>query len=98
MEIEPLELLAFLPFREQPLSASATGACSGRARGIPYIVVNGVLVLDDGRHTGELPGTVIRGPGYKAAGLSQEAGWPGMGVAGQGAEKGAAQSINDAID
>jgi N-acyl-D-amino-acid deacylase len=32
--------------------------------GIPYVVVNGVVVLDDGEHTGELPGTVIRGPGY----------------------------------
>jgi dihydroorotase/N-acyl-D-amino-acid deacylase len=35
--------------------------------GIPYVIVNGVLVLDDGRHTGELPGQVLRGPGYRAA-------------------------------
>jgi N-acyl-D-aspartate/D-glutamate deacylase len=35
--------------------------------GIPYVIVNGVLVLDDGQHTGELPGTVIRGPGYRPA-------------------------------
>jgi N-acyl-D-aspartate/D-glutamate deacylase len=34
-------------------------------RGIPYVIVNGVLVLDDGEHTGELPGTVIRGPGHR---------------------------------
>jgi N-acyl-D-aspartate/D-glutamate deacylase len=33
--------------------------------GIPYVVVNGVLVLDEGHHTGELPGQVIRGPGYR---------------------------------
>jgi N-acyl-D-amino-acid deacylase len=33
--------------------------------GIPYVVVNGVLVLDRGEHTGELPGQVIRGPGYR---------------------------------
>ena len=33
--------------------------------GIPYVVVNGVVVLDDGEHTGALPGKVIRGPGYR---------------------------------
>jgi N-acyl-D-aspartate/D-glutamate deacylase len=33
--------------------------------GIPYVVVNGELVLDNGRHTGALPGKVIRGPGWK---------------------------------
>ena len=32
--------------------------------GIPYVVVNGKLVLDKGRHTGALPGRVIRGPGW----------------------------------
>jgi N-acyl-D-aspartate/D-glutamate deacylase len=35
--------------------------------GIPYVIVNGVLVLDAGDHTGELPGRVLRGPGYEAA-------------------------------
>jgi N-acyl-D-amino-acid deacylase len=38
--------------------------------GIPYVIVNGVLVLDDGEHTGELPGRVLRGPGYGAADLN----------------------------
>ena len=33
--------------------------------GIPYVIVNGVVVLDDGKHTGALPGKVIRGPGYQ---------------------------------
>lgn len=33
--------------------------------GIPYVIVNGKLVLDNGKHTGELPGVVIRGPGYQ---------------------------------
>jgi len=33
--------------------------------GIPYVIVNGKLVLDNGTHTGELPGVVIRGPGYQ---------------------------------
>jgi len=34
--------------------------------GIPYVIVNGVIVLDNGRHTGALPGKVLRGPGYRA--------------------------------
>lgn len=32
--------------------------------GIPYVVVNGQVVLDNGKHTGAMPGKVIRGPGY----------------------------------
>ncbi len=31
---------------------------------IPYVIVNGEIVLDDGEHTGALPGKVLRGPGY----------------------------------
>lgn len=33
--------------------------------GIPYVVVNGEIVLDNGQHTGALPGQVLRGPGYR---------------------------------
>ena len=33
--------------------------------GIPYVVVNGEIVLDNGQHTGALPGKVLRGPGYR---------------------------------
>ena len=33
--------------------------------GIPYVIVNGEVVLDDGQHTGRMPGRVLRGPGYK---------------------------------
>lgn len=33
--------------------------------GIPYVIVNGEVVLDNGAHTGALPGVVIRGPGYQ---------------------------------
>ena len=33
--------------------------------GIPYIVVNGVVVIDQGRHTGARPGQVLYGKGYK---------------------------------
>ena len=36
--------------------------------GIEYVVVNGQLVVDRGRHTGARPGRVLRGPGYAAAG------------------------------
>jgi N-acyl-D-aspartate/D-glutamate deacylase len=35
--------------------------------GIPYVIVNGVVVIDRGEHTGSLPGKVLRGPGYKAS-------------------------------
>lgn len=34
--------------------------------GIPYVIVNGVVVLDNYKHTGAMPGKVIRGPGYQA--------------------------------
>lgn len=33
--------------------------------GIPYVLVNGTLVIDKGEHTGAAPGQVIRGKGYK---------------------------------
>jgi N-acyl-D-amino-acid deacylase len=35
--------------------------------GIDYVMVNGTLVVDRGRHTGAKPGSVLRGPGYGAA-------------------------------
>ena len=33
--------------------------------GIPYVIVNGTLVIDGGEHTGARPGVVILGRGYK---------------------------------
>lgn len=33
--------------------------------GIPYVIVNGEVVLDNGKHTNAMPGKVVRGPGYK---------------------------------
>jgi N-acyl-D-aspartate/D-glutamate deacylase len=35
--------------------------------GIPTVIVNGRVVLDNGRHTGERPGIVIRGRGAVAS-------------------------------
>ena len=32
--------------------------------GIPWVFVNGVAVIAEGEPTGELPGRVLRGPGY----------------------------------
>ena len=34
--------------------------------GVDYVVVNGQLVIDHGRHTGAKPGRVLRGAGYEA--------------------------------
>lgn len=31
--------------------------------GIPYVIVNGVVVIDQGQHTGAKPGRVLRGRG-----------------------------------
>jgi N-acyl-D-amino-acid deacylase len=33
--------------------------------GFRYIAVNGVLVVDEGKHTGAKPGVPLRGPGYR---------------------------------
>lgn len=34
-------------------------------KGIEWVMVNGVMVIEDGRHTGKFPGKVLRRPGYK---------------------------------
>ncbi|HUG67889.1 MAG TPA: serine hydrolase, partial [Pirellulaceae bacterium] len=36
------------------------------AEGMRHVIVNGQLVLQDGKQTDELPGRVLRGPGYRA--------------------------------
>jgi N-acyl-D-aspartate/D-glutamate deacylase len=36
------------------------------ATGVPYVLVNGVLVIDKNEHTGARPGKGVRGPGYKS--------------------------------
>ena len=35
------------------------------AEGVPYVVVNGVLVIDNGQHTGAKPGKALRGAGAR---------------------------------
>ena len=35
------------------------------SEGVRHVIVNGQLVLEDGKFTGAKPGRVLRGPGYK---------------------------------
>ena len=37
--------------------------------GIPYVIVNGTLVIDGGEHTGARPGTALRGRGFRPGDL-----------------------------
>jgi N-acyl-D-amino-acid deacylase len=36
-------------------------------KGIPYVLVNGTIVIDNGNHTGARPGKIIYGPGKRDA-------------------------------
>jgi N-acyl-D-aspartate/D-glutamate deacylase len=36
------------------------------AKGVPYVLVNGVVVIDNGEHTGAKPGKPLRGKGFKS--------------------------------
>ncbi|MBL8207368.1 MAG: amidohydrolase family protein, partial [Blastocatellia bacterium] len=36
------------------------------ASGIEYVIVNGKVVLEQGKHTGVRPGAILYGPGRKA--------------------------------
>jgi len=33
--------------------------------GVPWVLVNGTVVVREGAHTGALPGRIVRGPGYR---------------------------------
>jgi N-acyl-D-amino-acid deacylase len=37
------------------------------AKGVPYVLVNGIVVIDSGNHTGARPGKIIYGPGKNGA-------------------------------
>ena len=53
-------------FDYEKLADRATFADPNRlSEGIKYVLVNGRVVLDDGKYTGERPGRVLRGPGYR---------------------------------
>jgi len=58
------DLVAFDPgmIRERSTYADPAHYCEG----IPYVAVNGQLVVDQGRITDARPGSILRGPGYKA--------------------------------
>ncbi len=52
-------------FDYQQLTDRATFAePDALSTGMKYVVVNGEVVLDDGKFTGKLPGRVLRGPGW----------------------------------
>jgi N-acyl-D-amino-acid deacylase len=40
------------------------------ATGVRDVFVNGIEVLHNGEHTGEMPGQVVRGPGYRPTAVS----------------------------
>lgn len=40
------------------------------ASGISHVLVNGVVVAEDGKHTGQRPGKVLYGPGYRPGNIS----------------------------
>jgi N-acyl-D-amino-acid deacylase len=42
------------------------------AAGVPFVIVNGVVVIDRGQHTGAKPGRALRGPGFKKAGTTSQ--------------------------
>ncbi len=41
------------------------------ATGVDYVLVNGVIVIDRGKHTGAKPGQVLRGPGATTSGATR---------------------------
>lgn len=52
-------------FNPQTISDQSTYANPHQyPKGIPYVIVNGQVVVEKGEHTGALPGKVIRGPRY----------------------------------
>jgi N-acyl-D-amino-acid deacylase len=42
------------------------GEPASPSEGIKHVIVNGALVLEDGKYTGATPGQILHGPGYRA--------------------------------
>ena len=57
------DLVAFDPERVRERSTYADP--THYSEGIPYVAVNGILVVDGGRITAARPGRILRGPGYR---------------------------------
>lgn len=54
-------------FDYEKLAERATFAKPGEhSVGMQYVIVNGEIVLEEGKQTGRRPGRVLRGPGYQA--------------------------------
>jgi len=56
------DLVAFDP--DQVRERSTYADPNHFSEGIPYVAVNGVLVVDEGKVTAARPGRILRGPGY----------------------------------
>jgi N-acyl-D-aspartate/D-glutamate deacylase len=58
----------FIVFDYQKLADRATFSKPREtSEGVKFVLVNGTLVLDDGKFTGQRPGRVLRGPGFREA-------------------------------
>jgi N-acyl-D-aspartate/D-glutamate deacylase len=44
------------------------------AEGVPYVIVNGVVVIHAGKHTGAKPGKALRGSGFKKGAVTSQRG------------------------
>jgi dihydroorotase/N-acyl-D-amino-acid deacylase len=61
----PADLAVFDPEHVRDLSTFTEP--NHYSEGIPFVAVNGVLVVDSGKLTGKTPGRALRGPGYRGA-------------------------------
>ena len=53
-------------FNEKTISDNATFQNPHQySNGVEHVLINGVIVIMDGKHTGAKPGKVLHGPGYK---------------------------------
>lgn len=46
------------------------------SEGMKYVIVNGGIVIEEGKYTGSTPGKVLRGPGFRAERLTGSSGVP----------------------